>query len=46
MEGKSHVVIAAPHPAAEVYGSMKAGFLGSYCFTKVNSYLPDTIKWI
>lgn len=46
MEGKSHVVIAAPHPAAEVYGSMKAGFLGSYCFTKVNNYLPDTIKWI
>jgi uracil-DNA glycosylase len=44
--GKSHVVITAPHPAAEVYGSMKAGFVGSNCFMKANDYLAQPIDWI
>jgi uracil-DNA glycosylase len=47
--GKFHKIIKAPHPAAEVYGSMKAGFTGSNCFVKCNQFL-DTfttpIKWI
>lgn len=45
-DGKSHVVITAPHPAAEVYGSMKAGFVGSNCFMKANDNLSTPIDWI
>ncbi len=45
-QSKSHVVITAPHPAAEVYGSMKAGFVGSNCFMKANDYLSQPINWI
>jgi len=33
-------------PAAEVYGSMKAGFVGSNCFMKANDYLSQPINWI
>jgi hypothetical protein len=44
--GKSHVVITAPHPAAEVYGSMKAGFVGSNCFIKANDNLSYPIDWV
>ncbi len=45
-QGKSHVIITAPHPAAEVYGSMKAGFVGSNCFMKANDNLSNPIDWI
>jgi hypothetical protein len=34
------------HPAAEVYGSMKAGFVGSNCFMKANDNLSTPINWI
>jgi uracil-DNA glycosylase len=44
--GKSHIVITAPHPAAEVYGSMKAGFVGSNCFMKANDNLSSPIDWV
>jgi uracil-DNA glycosylase len=44
--GKSHVIITAPHPAAEVYGSMKAGFIGSNCFMKANDNLSSPIDWV
>lgn len=40
-QGKEHKVIKAPHPAAEVYGGGGAGFIGSNCFIKCNSYLEQ-----
>jgi len=45
-DGKSHVIITTAHPAAEVYGSMKAGFVGSNCFMKANDNLSTPINWI
>jgi uracil-DNA glycosylase len=45
-DGKSHVVITSPHPAAEVYGSMKAGYIGSNCFMKANDNLAYPIDWV
>jgi uracil-DNA glycosylase len=39
--GKDHKIIKAAHPAAEVYGNMKAGFLGSNCFIKCNNFLDQ-----
>lgn len=38
---KDHKIIKAAHPAAEVYGSMKAGFLESNCFIKCNNFLDQ-----
>jgi len=46
LDAKSHVIITAPHPAAEVYGSMKAGFIGSNCFMKANDNLSTPIDWV
>lgn len=45
-DDKSHIIITAPHPAAEVYGSMKAGFIGSNCFMKANDNLSTPIDWV
>lgn len=42
---KTHVAIKSAHPAAEVYGNMKAGFLGSNCFEKANMQLAEPIDW-
>jgi uracil-DNA glycosylase len=39
--GKDHKIIKTAHPAAEVYGSMNAGFLGSNCFIKCNNFLDQ-----
>ncbi|MBR9917129.1 uracil-DNA glycosylase [bacterium] len=36
-----HLVIEAPHPAAEVYAGGKAGFFGSKPFSKTNEYLSS-----
>ena len=44
-----HLILEAPHPAAEVYAGGKAGFFGSKVFSKTNAYLKshkqDTIDW-
>ena len=45
-DGTSHSIITCPHPAAEVYGSMKAGFIGSNCFLKANEKLDYPIDWV
>jgi uracil-DNA glycosylase len=44
-----HLIIEAPHPAAEVYAGGKAGFFGSKPFSTINQYLEKThqspIQW-
>lgn len=44
-----HLVLTAPHPAAEAYSGGKAGFFGSHHFTKANTFLEaykyEPIKW-
>ena len=41
-----HLVIEAPHPAAEVYAGGKAGFFGSKPFSKANDYLDENaVDW-
>lgn len=49
VHNKYHKIIKAAHPAAEVYGSMKAGFTGSNCFIKCNQFLDNfttPITWV
>ncbi|MFB1002939.1 MAG: uracil-DNA glycosylase family protein, partial [Bacteroidia bacterium] len=41
-----HLVLAAPHPAAEVYAGGKAGFFGSKPFSKTNAFLDEEVDWI
>ena len=43
--GKKHLVLTAPHPAAEVYAGGKAGFFGSKPFSKVNEFLKEPVDW-
>jgi len=45
-KGTMHVIITSPHPAAEVYGSMKAGFIKGNCFIKANNILNSPIDWV
>ncbi|MFY0644506.1 MAG: uracil-DNA glycosylase [Bacteroidia bacterium] len=49
IDDSKHLILEAPHPAAEVYAGGKAGFFGSSPFSKVNSYLEkqglETIDW-
>ena len=44
-----HLILEAPHPAAEVYAGGKAGFFGSRPFSQANAFLEshgrDAIKW-
>lgn len=44
-----HLILEAPHPAAEVYAGGKAGFFGSKPFSKVNDYLKrhgkEEVDW-
>jgi uracil-DNA glycosylase len=40
-----HLVLAAPHPAAEVYAGGKAGFFGSKPFSKTNACLVEEVDW-
>jgi uracil-DNA glycosylase len=41
-----HLVLEAPHPAAEVYAGGKAGFFGSKPFSKANLYLAvNAVDW-
>jgi uracil-DNA glycosylase len=41
-----HLVLEAPHPAAEVYAGGKAGFFGSKPFSKANDYLGENaVDW-
>ncbi|NNJ55235.1 MAG: uracil-DNA glycosylase [Bacteroidia bacterium] len=45
IDEKRHLVLEAPHPAAEIYAGGKAGFFGSRPFSKANDYLKNPIKW-
>jgi uracil-DNA glycosylase len=41
-----HLILEAPHPAAEVYAGGKAGFFGSKPFSKANLYLAvNAVDW-
>ena len=41
-----HLILEAPHPAAEVYAGGKAGFFGSKPFGKANEYLGENaVDW-
>ena len=45
IDSAKHLVIEAPHPAAEVYAGGKAGFFGSTPFSKSNAFLDKPINW-
>lgn len=45
VDENKHLVLEAPHPAAEVYAGGKAGFFGSKPFSKANSYLLEPVNW-
>ena len=45
IDAEKHLVIKAPHPAAEVYAGGKAGFFGSRPFSKANAYLSENVNW-
>jgi uracil-DNA glycosylase len=40
-----HLILKAPHPAAEVYAGGKAGFFGSKPFSKANAFLDEKVNW-
>lgn len=40
-----HLILEAPHPAAEVYQGGRAGFYGSKPFSKANAFLKEEIDW-
>jgi uracil-DNA glycosylase len=40
-----HLILKAPHPAAEVYKGGKAGFYGSKPFSKANAFLDEKLNW-
>lgn len=41
IDASKHLIIEAPHPAAEVYAGGKAGFFGSRPFSTANAYLAS-----
>lgn len=45
IDESKHLVLAAPHPAAEVYAGGKAGFFGSKPFSKTNAFLDEKVDW-
>ncbi len=45
IDESKHLVLAAPHPAAEVYAGGKAGFFGSRPFSKANAFLDNKVDW-
>lgn len=49
IDAQKHLILTAPHPAAEVYAGGKAGFFGSKPFSKANDYLlskgKSPINW-
>ena len=45
IDESKHLVLAAPHPAAEVYAGGKAGFFGSRPFSKANAFLEEEVDW-
>ena len=45
IDTENHLVLEAPHPAAEIYSGGKAGFFGSKPFSKANDYLKEKVDW-
>jgi uracil-DNA glycosylase len=45
IDESKHLILEAPHPAAEVYAGGKAGFFESKPFSKANVYLSDPVNW-
>jgi uracil-DNA glycosylase len=49
INAEKHLILTAPHPAAEVYAGGKAGFFGSKPFSKANAYFSqhktEPINW-
>ncbi|MGB0850517.1 MAG: uracil-DNA glycosylase, partial [Bacteroidia bacterium] len=45
LDESKHLILEAPHPAAEVYAGGKAGFFGSRPFSSANEYLDQPIDW-
>lgn len=45
LDESKHLILEAPHPAAEVYAGGKAGFFGSRPFSKANEYLNEPVDW-
>lgn len=45
-EEESHLLLTAPHPAAESYSGGKAGFYGCNHFVKINEYLASPINFL
>lgn len=45
IDASKHLILEAPHPAAEVYAGGKAGFFGSKPFSKANEFLTEEIDW-
>jgi uracil-DNA glycosylase len=45
-EEESHLLLTAPHPAAESYSGGKAGFYGCNHFIKINEYLSSPINFL
>ncbi|PCJ63637.1 MAG: uracil-DNA glycosylase [Bacteroidetes bacterium] len=45
IDDQKHLVLEAPHPAAEVYAGGKAGFFGSKPFSKANAFLAEPVDW-
>ena len=45
IDESKHLVLAVPHPAAEVYAGGKAGFFGSKPFSKANEFLDEELDW-
>lgn len=41
IDSGKHLIIEAPHPAAEIYAGGKAGFFGSKPFTQTNDFLTS-----
>lgn len=45
IDSSKHLILEAPHPAAEIYAGGKAGFFGSRPFSKANAYLDVPVDW-
>jgi uracil-DNA glycosylase len=45
IDESKHLILRAPHPAAEVYQGGKAGFFGSRPFSKANEFIDKTVDW-
>ena len=45
INASKHLIISAPHPAAEVYAGGKAGFFGSKPFSQANAFLEQEVDW-